>query len=307
MKNTVWTNPFAVFLLAFLCCALWGSAAPFIKFGYELFSIDTSQTGQILQFAGARFAAAGILVILVGSVVFKHALVPEKEDIVPVLVLAFFQTAGQYFFYYIGVAHTTGVSAAVITGTGAFIALLVAALVFRYEKLTMLKTAGCILGFFGIWILNGMKTGSGFSVSGEGLVLVSQLFSAFSAAFIKLFSQKRNAMLLSGYQFLAGGIMLSAIGIAMSPHSTLTMNWQGGGILFYLAFVSAAAYSMWSYLLKYNPISKIGMYECWIPLTGVLWSAILLQEISQALSWNTLIALLCIILGIRCVNKEDTI
>lgn len=306
MNRKFWTNKYTIIALAFLCCALWGSAAPFIKFGYEQFSIDPDQTGQILLFAGMRFAIAGVIVILIGSVISKKLLIPTRKDWIPILILAFFQTSGQYFFYYLGVAHTSGVSAAVITGAGAFISLLVAALIFRYEKMTVSKTIGCLLGFFGIWILNGFQMGLSFTFLGEGLVLVSQFFSAFSAAFIKKFSQQRNAMMLSGYQFFIGGLLLCASGKGISPAvSTLAWNAKGGMILLYLALVSAIAYSLWSYLLKFNRMSKIGMYQCWIPITGVLWSAVLLKEGSQAFSSATLIALILVMIGIRCVNKED--
>ena len=36
-KSTkVFSNPLFITLVALLCCALWGSATPFIKTGYEL-------------------------------------------------------------------------------------------------------------------------------------------------------------------------------------------------------------------------------------------------------------------------------
>ena len=304
--KTIWTRPASVFFLAFFCCALWGSAAPFIKFGYTLFSIETNAIDQILMFAGFRFSLAGVLVIAIGSVVCRRPLVPRKEDWIPIGVLAFFQTAGQYFFYYIGVAHASGVSAALITGTGAFISLLVAALIFRYEKMTVYKSVGCLLGFLGIWVLNGMRWDVGFAWLGEGLILISQFFSAFSAAFIKKYSQSRNAMLLSGYQFLCGGLLLWSGGRCLGESPIPQASWKGWLVLLYLALVSALAYSIWSYLLKYNKMSKIGMYQCWIPLVGVIWSAVLLQEGSQAFSSFTLFALVLIILGIGCVNKEET-
>ena len=39
-------------LAAGLCCFLWGSAAPAIKIGYQLFRIESSDTASILMFAG---------------------------------------------------------------------------------------------------------------------------------------------------------------------------------------------------------------------------------------------------------------
>ena len=35
-KNKLFTHPLFITLIALLCCALWGSATPFIKVGYEV-------------------------------------------------------------------------------------------------------------------------------------------------------------------------------------------------------------------------------------------------------------------------------
>ena len=129
------TEPIAI---AFACAkdvykrqALWGSAAPFIKTGYALFDIASNDTASILVFAGLRFTLAGVLVIVAGSKIQNKILLPVKKSIKAIFVLSIFQTMGQYFFYYVGLAHTSGVNGAIITGTGAFISLLVAALVFK--------------------------------------------------------------------------------------------------------------------------------------------------------------------------------
>ena len=80
MENRVFfKKPSHVFLLAMLCCILWGSAAPFIKWGYQLFNIEGVPS--ILMFAGIRFALAGLLVILFGSFLQKKVLVAKKENI----------------------------------------------------------------------------------------------------------------------------------------------------------------------------------------------------------------------------------
>ena len=60
-----------VAILACFCCLLWGSAFPSIKIGYQLFHIDSADTGSQLLFAGYRFTLAGILVILAGSLLYK--------------------------------------------------------------------------------------------------------------------------------------------------------------------------------------------------------------------------------------------
>lgn len=49
-------------------------------------------------------------------------------------------------------------------------------------------------------------------------------------------------------------------------------------MLLYLAFVSAAAYSLWAVLLKHNPVSKVAIFGFMNPVCGVLLSTILLDE-----------------------------
>lgn len=58
--------------LALLCCFLWGSAFPMVKTGYQMFSIGESDTASQILFAGMRFALAGILVIIFGSIIAKN-------------------------------------------------------------------------------------------------------------------------------------------------------------------------------------------------------------------------------------------
>ena len=270
MKQKFFKKPLNVVLIAIFCTALWGSAAPFIKTGYALFDIASNDTASILVFAGLRFTLAGVLVIVAGSKIQNKILLPVKKSIKAIFVLSIFQTMGQYFFYYVGLAHTSGVNGAIITGTGAFISLLVAALVFKYERMDLNKVTGCMLGFMGIVLMN-MDDFASLKVSflGDGLVLCSQLCSSFSASFIKKYTQSFNAVML---------------------------------VLIYLAFVSACAYTLWGILLSYHPVSKIGIFNCLIPVVGVLLSSLILHE--EAFSMNIVLALIFISFGIYFVSKE---
>lgn len=277
-KQDFFTRPGIVCITAVFCCALWGSAVPFIKTGYLLFSIDATDTASILVFAGLRFALAGILVLIAGSFLQKRILLPTKTSLKAIPILALFQTAGQYFLYYIGLAHTSGVNGSIISGTSAFFALLVASLLFRFEKLSLTKV--------------------------NGFMILSQLSSAISAAFIKLFTQKDDAVMLSGYQFFLGGVVLMAVGLLMGGHLELN-DVSGLLVLFHLAFVSACAYTLWGILLSKNPVSKVGIFGCLIPVMGVLLSALMLQETGQAFSWTGLLSLTLIVCGVWIVNKGD--
>lgn len=303
MQKTFWKRRSVLILTAIFCCALWGSAVPFIKTGYQLFSISASDTPSILLFAGLRFTCSGILVLLIGSLIQKRLLLPTRTAVRSIPVLAFFQTAGQYFFYYIGLAHTSGVNGSIISGTSAFFALLIASLLFHYERLDLRKVIGCLLGFFGILIMN-IQDLQSISGLGDGFVLISQICSALSAAFIKKFTKTDDAVMLSGYQFFLGGIVLVLIGSCMGGHLALT-NIAGIGVLLHLAFVSACAYTLWGILLSNHPVSQVGIFSCLIPVMGVLLSAFMLQETQRAFSFSSLISLLLIVWGVGLVNARE--
>mgnify|MGYP007037725854 CR=1 FL=1 len=65
--------PAAAVLMAIVCNVLWGSAFPFIKLGYRLFSIDSGNTASIFCFAGVRFMLGSVLVLL-GSILLHNFL-----------------------------------------------------------------------------------------------------------------------------------------------------------------------------------------------------------------------------------------
>ena len=172
-------------------------------------------------------------------------MIPDREILKYAVPVCLAQTVGQYFFFYIGVAHTSGVKGAIITGLGNFIAILLSCLAFRSERMTGRKIAGCVLGFAGVVVINlmGNSLDMGFKLTGEGFILIAQLSYGISTVLINLFSRKVSPVVLSGTQFTMGGIVLTLIGVGMGGHLG---NVTAGGvaIIFYLAMVSAVALSL---------------------------------------------------------------
>ena len=296
-----------VFLLAMLCCFLWGSATPAIKIGYETFGIANSDTVSIILFAGIRFFLAGILVIIVQSLMAGHFIKPEKGSFPSILKLSLAQTMVQYFCFYVGLAHTSGVTGTILSGASGFFSILMASLLFRYEKLTLPKIIGCIMGFSGLIIMNVSFDGGTsfhFSFWGEGLVLLSTLSLALSGILAKKYSARFSVVMLSGYQFILGGFVMIVVGLALGGRITLVPQVSAYVLLLYMAFISAVAYSVWGILMKNNPVSRVSIFNFMTPLFGVLLSAIFLGELDQALQWNKLAALVLVSAGIYVVNRK---
>ena len=292
--------------VALLCCLLWGSAFPMIKIGYRLFSINADDTASIILFAGVRFFLAGLLTVVIFSIINKRPLLPKKQSVNPILILSLFQTVLQYLFFYLGLAHTTGVNASIINGTSVFIALLLTCLVFRQERLTLPKIIGTVLGFFGVFVAGFFASDStkGFQI-GDIFILLSSTSYAFSSVFMKKYSKENNPAMLSGYQFMLGGLVMTAVGLAMGGSINVGST-KGIAVVFYLAFVSAVAYSLWSILLKFNDVSRIAVFGSFTPIFGFVLSYLLLGENTSALLYN-LLGLLLVVAGMTIVNIKKSL
>lgn len=90
-----------------------------------MFHIASADASSQLLFAGCRFFLAGVLVLLLGtSGNFKL----KKTEIPMAMTLAVFQTILQYVFFYMGLAHATGVKSSIINGANSFLVIIIASL-----------------------------------------------------------------------------------------------------------------------------------------------------------------------------------
>ena len=304
-KNTL-TKTGIVALLACVCCILWGSAIPVIKTGYRLMEVDAADTASQIVFAGVRFTLAGLLVLIFASIREKKVLIPDRTILKYAVPVCLAQTVGQYFFFYIGVAHTSGVKGGIITGLGNFIAILMSCLIVRNERMTGRKMAGCVLGFAGVVVINlmGKSLDMGFTLTGEGFILISQVAYGISTILINIYSKKVSPVVLSGTQFTMGGIVLTLIGVGMGGHLG-NVTAVGVVSIFYLAMVSAVAYTLWSVLLAWNDVSKVAIFGFVNPLCSVILSALILGEVKQAFNVGSLAALILVCAGIYIVNCKE--
>lgn len=287
---------------AMLCCLLWGSAFPLVKIGFSWLNISSEDIPTEILYAGLRFTLAGVIAIIITSLISGKFLRPTMKSLPKVFSLSMFQTILQYLFFYIGLSNTSGVKASVIEAMNVFVALIVSCLIFRMEKITAAKIIGSIIGFAGVVIINVSKgdlTG-GLTLKGEGFILISTVAYAFSSVLMKHWSGEENPMMMSAWQFLLGGIVMSILGFALGGRIS-GFDLKSVLLLIYLASLSAIAYSLWASLLKYYPVSRIAVYGFMNPVFGFILSAFLLGE-SEAFGLKSITALVLVCLGIYIVN-----
>lgn len=304
MKNRekLLTNPIFITVIAVFCTMLWGSAFPCIKTGYKLFRIDSNDISSTIVFAGARFAAAGLIVLIIGLIISPKKMPLRKNDILPISLLGLFQTFLQYLLLYIGLVNVSGTKSSVLTSVAAFASVILSALFFKNDSLTIKKLLGCVIGITGIVVMNIGGDMGGFLLIGDGLVILSNLSGAAGNIITKKISGGRSPIQISAWQFILGGSALIIVGLLFGG-KLVFYEYGCVLILLYLAAMAGTAFLLWTMLISHNSVSRIAVFNLLIPVFGTMWSGLFLGE--NILTASNIFSLILVCSGIFLVNFKS--
>lgn len=297
------SNRKVVFLLAALCCLLWGSAYPAIKNGYAMLAIAPDDIPGKMLFAGYRFVLAGLLLLLPLLFTRGDALRLNWSRAGELTVLGLTQTAIQYVFFYVGLAYTTGVKGSILNATQTFFSVLLAHFIYRNDRLNVRRSLGCLIGFVGVMVVN-FKPGQfdfQFTLLGEGFVVIAAFLLSACMIYGRRISQKMDSIVMTGYQLSIGGAALIVAGYAWGGELG-TFDWKSSALMLYLALLSSAAFALWAILLKFNRVGMVSIFNFLIPVFGAVLSALFLGE--TILEWKNVLALVLVCGGIWLVTRE---
>lgn len=294
-------NKKSAIVLSLFAMALWGSAIPLIKTTYRVMDVAPNDFGLKILIAGARFFMAGLLALFYYKITKSKTDGASRINLKFVLILSLIQTSLQYFFYYIGLSNTFGVKASVIQAFGSFLTVIMAALFIPTDKLDRYKVIAIIVGTLGIVVSNrsGIE-GTGFKITGEGFILMSTLFNALATVLVRIYGKDQNSFLLTGLQFLFGAVVLIVAGLILKKgefYLTPTVFI----LLLYGAFISATAFSIWTFVLKFQDAGEFALYKLFIPILGSVFSIIFLGE---SFTIHLVISLTLVIIGTVILNMK---
>ena len=283
---------------------LWGSAVPTIKTTYRIMDVTGADTGAQILIAGIRFFLAGVLAFIYYKTINKKKVEKKNIDWKYIIVLSLIQTFIQYMIYYIGMSNTAGIKASIIQAMNSFIVVILSAIMLPSEKINSKTILAILLGTLGIVVVNGGLTNfrSGFTLTGEGFILIATSFNALSAVYVRKYGASQNEFFVTSVQFILGSIPLIIIGLIMNTNK-LIFTPLAIILLIYGAFISATAYVIWNIVLKHHAAGEMGMYKLFIPIFGSILSVFILRE---TFTVNLLIGLILVILGslILNINKD---
>lgn len=298
-------SPRSILPLAVSATFLWGLAYPAVKLGYGAFGVAADDVPSLFLFAGTRFLLAGLVTLALTWGINGCFPVPAPKALPAIGSLALLQTFGQYAFYYVGLANTTGVRASILNAASSFLTVLLSGLIWRrQDQVTGQKLLGCLLGLGGVALVNlGGSLGSGgFTLTGEGFILIASAMMALGAIASKATTRGLDPMLVTGWQLTLGGTGLLAVGQCRGGQLSLPTA-AGVWLMALMVLISAVAFTLWTTLLKYHPVSKVAVFNFLTPVFGALLSGLVLSE--RLLSPFTLLALALVAAGILLVNRPQ--
>jgi len=303
-RRNIFSTKKGMILIASFCALLWGSAFPVLKTSYIWLHLEKENIIGKIYFAGLRFFIASLILFIFLNYIQKSDVKISKKQFYKLGMLGIIQTALQYFFFYVGLANTTGIKGAVLASSSTFFVIIFAHFYEHNDSLSWNKIIGLVLGFAGILAIN-IESGFGdlsFNILGEGFLIMSGIVGATGTILAKKMSVKINPFTLTAWQMIIGSSILLTIGIIGGGYKGLVFSSSVIALLIYASFLSAIAFALWYSLLKYNKASQVSMYKFLIPIFGTFLSILFIP--SETYSNNIIIALILVSIGVVTVNRK---
>lgn len=254
-----------------------------------------------IVFAGMRFLLAGLM-LLVGMLIAKpKALLVTRRQAMFLVIFGIIQTAFQYFFFYNGLANTSGMQGAVLSSSGTFFTVLIAHFFYTNDRLNLSKSIGLIAGFAGVVVANwGQSFQLDFHFTGEGFMILAGLMGAIGAIMAKEMAVGIHPFALTGWQLTIGSVLMLLFGVPKLKTDAISFTPLGWGLLVYTAVLSAVAFALWYSLLKYNKAGEVSIYKFVTPVSGTILSAMFIPN--EQLTVFIIGALALVAVGIISIN-----
>lgn len=277
-------------LLAIIACLLWSTAFVGVKIGLR-------HAGPF-GFAGVRFMLSGLLLVPLWWP-RRPSLGVVCGQAGTIFMVAFFQTFTLYGLFYFGMTLIPGALAAMVVGASPLVTAVLAHFLMAGDRMTRTKASSILLGVGGVAILSFSRlphaAGTGLlELAGIGILLLSNVAGALGNILVARQRTALEPLFVNSLQLFMGGLGLWALSRTLEGGLPSDLPWPFWLALAWLAFLSAAAFSIWFWLLR-RPAVKVSELNLWkflIPVCGALLSWLLLPDESPAL-WP--------ILGMVCI------
>jgi len=229
--------------------------------------------------AGVRFSIAGLLML--GFIAWRRgrpALRATKGELLSAAVVGLLLPGANSLLFITEQHVPIGLTSLIIAAIPLWVLLLRLA---ARERPDLVSSLGLVVGFAGIALL--VKPGGGSGSLGYLLVTVAASFMWALGSFLApRIPVPRDALVATGYEMLAGGLVLLVVGLASADPSKLDPSaWSGrslAGLVYLILVGSIVGYTAYAWLLANAPITQVSTYAYVNPVVAIALGVIVLDE-----------------------------
>jgi len=254
--------------------------------------------------AGVRFTLAGLL--LLGFIAWRRgarSLRITRAGLLSAAVIGLLLPGANSLLFITEQHVPIGLTSLIIAAVPLWVLLL--RLVAR-ERPDLASSVGLVVGFGGIALL--VKPGGSSGSLGYLLITVAASFMWALGSFLApRIPVPRDALVATGYEMLAGGLVLLVVGlVAYSPSQLDPSSWSGRslfGLAYLIVFGSIVGYTAYSWLLANAPIGQVATYAYVNPVVAIALGVIVLDE---SLTVRIVVGALLILVSVAIVLRRET-
>lgn len=280
------------FLLLLLTSSLWGASFIFMKVLSPVF-------GPVLTSSLRLFIASGSLLIFYYFI--KHKMI-WKQNIKVFLVIGALNSALPFILYAFAALHIDASLSVILNSTSPMFGALFGYIMLK-NKLSHFQLIGLLTGLFGVGVVTSVSLFDGTTEIIVSIIacLIATTLYGFSGNWIKKNALHIDSKTLTLGTLLFGAIMLLPFSFIYSFDKAISVEHIGGLIAFGV-FSTAVPY-----LIYYKLIQDIGAMKALtvtylMPIFGVVWSLLFLNEIPGI---NVYIGSFIILFGVYLVTTKS--
>jgi drug/metabolite transporter (DMT)-like permease len=253
--------------------------------------------------AGVRFTIAGLLML--GFIAWRRgatALRVRRRELASAAVVGLLLPGANSILFVTEQKVPIGLTSLIIASIPLWVVLLRLAV---HERPDLMSTISLVIGFGGIVLL--VQPGSDTGPLSYLLITVAASFMWALGSFLSpRIPVPRDALVATGYEMLAGGVVLLAIGlVAYSPSELDPAGWSSRsifGLAYLIVFGSLLGYSAYVWLLANAPIAKVSTYAYVNPVVAIALGVVVLDE---SLSVRIVAGALLILVAVAIVLRRE--
>lgn len=275
--------------------AIWGASYFFIKVGGEEIPPFT--------FVEVRVLVAAIALFIVLRM--RSEKMPRtRDEWLPLIAMGIFNGVIPYTLITWGETHISSGLASILTAAMPLFTVLIAHFWAHDERLTVVKAVGVVIGFVGVVVLFVPELRQGIQMEfwGQFAVVVAAASYAIATVVARKYLHGVSHVVASTGQLASAAVFMLPLSLVFDNPLALHPSFRAMASLATLALLGTAfAYVLYYWLIEHTGVTRTSLVTYLIPITGVMWGALLLNEV---VGWESIVGLVLIIAGIGLVNRQ---